>query len=69
MPQPSRFAPAGLDDSELRIAVAELAAGRELLRAAHEIAEPRERLEALRVAVGRLALASRAIDEVVDRRG
>jgi hypothetical protein len=44
--KPSPLTFAGADESSLRIAEAELAAGRELLRAAHEIADRLERAEA-----------------------
>ena len=65
-PAPQTFA--AVDDADLRLAARELGAAREMLAAAHRIEERRERTEAIKVAVGRLALAARAIDTVVDRR-
>jgi hypothetical protein len=65
--RPAPWTPAGRDDSELGLAARELTAAREMLKAAHTVPDQRERREALKVAVARLALASRAIDDVVDR--
>jgi hypothetical protein len=58
---------AARDDVDLRIALSELAAGREMLADAHAMLDRRDRFEATKVAIARLALAARAIDEVVDR--
>lgn len=60
-----------IDDHDLRLALDELLAGREALRVAYEISVWRreQRREAIAAAVAKLALASRAIDEVVERRG
>lgn len=61
------------DDHDLKIAVGELAEGRLMLKRAHEAYEgrppTRDEQQAVKVALGRLALASRQIDEVVIRRG
>lgn len=65
--RPAPWSPAGRDDGELGLAVRELVAAREMLMAAHAISDRRDRSEALKVAIARLALASRAIDDVVDR--
>lgn len=61
--------PAVLDSRDLDLAMRDLVDGREALAAAHQITDHRERREALKVAVGKLALAARWIDDVVDRRG
>jgi predicted GNAT family N-acyltransferase len=57
-----------IDDVDLRFAARELAAARAALLVAHAIVERRERTEAIKTSIGRLALASRAIDQVVGRR-
>jgi hypothetical protein len=57
-----------LDDVDLRHAMAELARGREELRLAHEIDDRTARMASIRVALDKLALASRMIDDVVSRR-
>ncbi len=56
------------DDRDLRFAARELEAARGALAAAHAIAYRFDRDEAIQVAIAKLALASRAIDEVVERR-
>lgn len=64
-PAPS---PAAADAVDLRFAARELEEARAALAAAHELVEPRARREAVKAAIGKLALASRAIDEVISRR-
>ncbi|MEO9187542.1 MAG: hypothetical protein ABI467_28865 [Kofleriaceae bacterium] len=59
---------AGADDVDLRLASRELDAARAMLREAHAIESRWDRCEAIKAAVSKLALASRAIDVVVDRR-
>ena len=63
-----RSTAAGLDDGELALAARELAGARQALASAHALVDRRERREAVKSAVGRLALAARAIGTVVDRR-
>lgn len=58
---------AGILNRDLRLAADELGAGREMLRAAHEIAATSERRTAIAAACAKLALASRQIDDVVER--
>lgn len=65
-PSPHTFA--GADAADLKLAARELEAGQKLLAAAYAITERRERAAAIAVAIGRLALASRFVDEVVCRR-
>jgi hypothetical protein len=63
--------PAVEDDLDLKHAIGEVVAARELIRVAHEISKWRkvERREAFKVALAKLALASRTLDAVVMRRG
>lgn len=58
-----------LDDITLRIAAAELEAGRALLREAYEQADPRERREGIKVAADHLRLAARTINDLAGQRG
>lgn len=72
--QDAKGAPAAavVDDTDLALAVKEIVAARAMLAEAHRIDEGRKsrtRREAVATAVAKLALASRAIDEVVLRRG
>lgn len=60
---------AAVDESDLKLAARELEGARETLIAAHAIADRRDRGEAIKTAVGKLALSSRAIMIVVARRG
>lgn len=64
----SPYSHAGADDAALKFAARELGEAHEMLIAAHAMGDRRERAEAIKAAVGRLALASRQIDEVVERR-
>jgi hypothetical protein len=56
------------DAIDLGIASAELAAGRAALRQAYEIHGRQERRAAIDAALGKLTLAIRAIEAVVERR-
>lgn len=72
--RPGKVPIAAQDDSDLRLALAELAVGREMLRQAHELFTNRigiasARRGALNEAVARLQLAVRMVDEVIERRG
>lgn len=55
-----------IDDTDLRLAIDELSAGRAMLAEAYAL-DKRERTEARKVAIAKIKLASRMIDEVVDR--
>ena len=59
---------ADLDAVDLRIAAADLDAGRQELAAAHAMTDRAERVEAIRAALDRLSLAGRLVVEVVERR-
>lgn len=64
----SRLSLAGLDDVDLRFAARELADAHKMLMDAYALADRCERAEAIKAAIAKLGLASRQIDEVVDRR-
>ena len=56
------------DDIDLKLAARELADGRRALESAHALVDPGARRHAIKAALSKLALATRAIDEVIDRR-
>lgn len=57
------------DGGELQVAIREMIAGRAALLAAYEMPDGFARREARKAALGKLALASRIVDDVVARRG
>jgi hypothetical protein len=69
--QPRRGVPpaAEIDAVDLNHAITELVGGRAALLEAHRIGPAKERRAAIRAALGKLALASRFCDAVVERRG
>lgn len=56
------------DDLDIRLALGELVTARQQLRAAHAVADRTQRRAAVTAAIGKIALAVRLLDSVVERR-
>ncbi len=60
--------PADVDRIDLALARTELDAGGAMLAAAHDVVDRRERREAMKAALSKLALANRMLTELINRR-